>query len=92
MSKLNESDSSEGTQLLKWISLKKLVGRLVSLIYMADRKDLWLAFADSVNLLAPELIFLILAHSVYKIWIIQERNRLELWNKLNFEEKNTESI
>jgi hypothetical protein len=57
MSKLNESDSSEGTQLLKWISLKKLVGRLVSWIYMADRKDLWLAFADSVNLLAPELIF-----------------------------------
>jgi len=36
--------------------------------------------------------FLILAHSVYKIWIIQEPNTLELWNKLHFEEKETESI
>ena len=40
------------------------------------------------NLLAPELFFLILAHSVYKMWIIQEPNKLELWNKLHFKEKN----
>jgi len=39
------------------------------------------------NLLAPELFFLILAHSVYKKWIIQEPNKLELWNKLHFKEK-----
>ena len=31
--------------------------------------------------------FLILAHPVYKMWIIKEPNTLELWNKLNFEEK-----
>ena len=31
--------------------------------------------------------FLIWAHSVYKMWIIQEPNTLELWNKLHFEEK-----
>jgi len=31
--------------------------------------------------------FLILAHPVYKMWIIQEPNMLELWNKLHFEEK-----
>ena len=36
--------------------------------------------------------FLILAHSVYKMWIIQEPNKLELWNKLHFKEKKTESI
>jgi len=36
--------------------------------------------------------FLILAHSVYKMWIIQEPNKLELWNKLHFEEEETESI
>ena len=36
------------------------------------------------NLLAPELFFLILAHPVYKMWIIQEPNKLELWNKLHF--------
>jgi len=28
-----------------------------------------------------------LAHSVYKMWIKQEPNTLELWNKLHFEEK-----
>jgi len=44
------------------------------------------------NLLAPELIFLILAHPVNKMWIIQEPNTLELWNKLHFEDKKTESI
>ena len=46
----------------------------------------------TINLLAPELFFLILAHPVYKIWIKQEPNTLELWNKLHFEEKKTESI
>jgi len=44
------------------------------------------------NILAPELFFLILAHPVYKMWIIQEPNMLELWNKLHFEEKKTDSI
>ena len=29
---------------------------------------------------------------VYKIWITQEPNTLELWNKLHFEEEKTESI
>ena len=48
--------------------------------------------ADDINLLAPELFFLILAHPVYKMWIIQEQNTLELWNKLYFEEETTESI
>ena len=45
-----------------------------------------------VNFLAPELFFLILAHPVYKMLIIQETNTLELWNKLHFEEEKTESI
>ena len=39
------------------------------------------------NLLAPELFFLILANPVYKMWIKQEPNTLELWNKLHFEEE-----
>ena len=46
----------------------------------------------AINLLGPELFFFILAHTVYKMWIIQEPNKLELWNKLHFEEKKTESI
>ena len=45
-----------------------------------------------LSLSAPELFFLILAHPVYKMWIKQEQNTLELWNKLHFEEKKMESI
>ena len=44
------------------------------------------------NLLEPELFFLILAHPVYKMRIIQEPNMLKLLNKRHFEEKKTESI
>ena len=40
-----------------------------------------------INPLAQELFFLILAHPVYKMWIIQEPNKLALWNKLHFEQK-----
>ena len=47
---------------------------------------------SSLNLLVPELFFLILAHPVNKMLIIQEPNMLELWNKLHFEEKKTESM
>jgi hypothetical protein len=36
--------------------------------------------------------FFILAHPVYKMWIIHDPNNLALWNKLHFEEKKTESI
>ena len=36
--------------------------------------------------------FLNLTHPVYKMWTIQESNTLELWSKLHFEEKETESI
>ena len=47
----------------------------------------------SIKLLAPELFFfLILAHPVNKMWITQEPSMLELWNKLHFEEKKTDSI
>jgi len=45
-----------------------------------------------INLLAPELFFLILAQPVYKIWLIQEPNTLELWNKLHFWREKTESM
>ena len=47
---------------------------------------------DYINLMLPELFFLILAHPVYNMWIIQEPNTLELWNKLHFEVEKTESI
>ena len=40
-----------------------------------------------INPFGAGIIFLILAHPVYKMWIIQEPNKLALWNKLHFEEK-----
>jgi hypothetical protein len=42
------------------------------------------------KLLAPEVYIQILAHSVYKMWIIQKTKKVELWNKRHFEEKNGE--
>ena len=45
-----------------------------------------------INILAPELFFLILAQPVYEMWIIQEPNKLELWDKLHFKVKKFESI
>ena len=43
-----------------------------------EREGTW-KDADLLNLLAPELFFfLILAHPVYKMWMIQEPNTLEL--------------
>ena len=46
-----------------------------------------------INLLAPELFLFNFSTPVYKMWIIQEPNKLELWNKLHFEEeKNGEYI
>jgi hypothetical protein len=47
---------------------------------------------QKIKPLGARIIFLILAHTVYKMWIIQEPNMLELWNELHFEEKKTESI
>ena len=47
---------------------------------------------DFILTFGAGIIFLILAHPVNKMWIIQEPNTLELWKKLHFEEKKKESI
>ena len=45
------------------------------------------------NLLALELFFFLnFSTPVYKMWILQEPNTIELWNKLHFEEEKTESM
>jgi len=44
-------------------------------------------FSSLFNLLEPEFYISILAHSVGKMRIIQEPNKVELWNKRHFEEK-----
>ena len=42
---------------------------------------------SSLTFWARNYFFLILAHPVYKMWIIHEPNTLQLWNKLHFEEE-----
>ena len=39
-----------------------------------------------INLLATDF-FQILAHPVFKMWVIQKSNKIASWNKRNFEEK-----
>ena len=61
-------------------------------LHVSSNTVLIIRGSNCINPLAPELFFLILAHPVYKMWIIQEPNKLS-WNKLHFEEKKkTESI
>jgi len=56
---------------------------IYSVVFFKYKKIIYLF----INPLAPELFFLILAHAVYNMWIIQGPNKLALWNKLHFKEK-----
>ena len=59
---------------------------------MAEGADLRLTPPRHVNLLATDFFFQILAHHVFKMWVIQEPNKVALWNKRHFEEKKMEII
>ena len=54
----------------------------------------WLIFRVTILLTfwRRNWFFLIFGTPVYKMWIIQEPNTLELWNKWHFEEKKTKII
>jgi hypothetical protein len=39
-----------------------------------------------------DFFFQILAHTVFKMWILQKPNKVALWNKRHFEEKKMEII
>ena len=45
-----------------------------------------------INLLATDFFFQILAHLVFKMWIIQKPNKVALWNKRHLERKKMEII
>ena len=47
---------------------------------------------DDLNLLEPEFYISILANPVGKMRIIQEPNKVALWNKRRFEEKKKTEI
>ena len=53
---------------------------------------IWFIFLKKYIKLLGTDFFLMSAHPVSKIWIIQEPNKLVLWNELHFEEKETECI
>jgi len=88
-SKASENRNAEHLSSLLHLALLQLTFRWITSII--NQEIYYIKF--HINLLAPDLFFfLILAHPVYKMWIIQEPNTLELWNKLDFEEKKTENI
>jgi hypothetical protein len=47
-------------------------------------------YCETLLTLWRQSFFKIFAHPVFKMWIIQEPNEVELWNKRNFEEKRQE--
>ena len=69
--------------------------RNTSYIYSCQKKSfsvfVWL-WTIPLTFWRRNYFFLILAHLVYKMRIIQEPNTLELWNKLHFEEEKMESM
>ena len=46
----------------------------------------------NINLLATDFSFQILAHPVFKMWVIQKPNKVALWNKRHFEGEKMEII
>jgi hypothetical protein len=74
------SDINTGTRAIKrfeiaWNHSLCVVGE-EKLAFLSRRLNFW-----------RRILFLILAHPVYKMWIIQEPNTLELWNKRHFEQE-----
>ena len=49
-------------------------------------------FVKAINLLATDFFFQILAHPVFKMWVLQKPNKVALRNKRHFEEKKMEII
>ena len=45
-----------------------------------------------VNILATDFLFQILAHPVFKMWVIQKPNKVALWNKRHLEGEKMEII
>jgi len=61
--------------LLRHVTEGKIEGRIEA---TGSRERILKQLLDDINLLVPELFFLILAQPVYKMRIIQEPNKLEL--------------
>ena len=55
--------------------------------YLACKMQTAWSASVVINLLATDFFFQILAHSVFKMSVIQKPNKVALWNKRHFEEK-----
>jgi len=75
-----------------WIETKKIAGLPRCWVYKNFPERNSVRPSVALTFWQRNYFFLILAHSVYKMWTIHEPNKLELWNKLHFKEKKTESI
>jgi len=88
----------DGRIILRWIFMKWDVGVWTGSSWLRIGTGFghlwmgWWTFGFHSTFGAGIIFFLILTHTVYKMWIKQEPNMLELWNKLHFEEKETDSI
>ena len=61
---------------------------IMSLLRLSVRRVNWLTRNILFfNPLAPEFFFRILAHPVYKMWILQGPKKIALWNKRRLEER-----
>jgi hypothetical protein len=68
------------------------VTRTLLILFIANSAKSSLFTNVVLNLLAPEFYILLLAHPVCKMWIIQKPEKVALWNKRHFEEKNGKCV
>ena len=66
-----------------------------NVLYIENKSNFKVMLVSFCMFLFPKFeltFFLILAQPVYKMWIIQEPNTLELLNKLHLKKEKTQSI
>ena len=71
--------SPDSINVIQLLPTSYLINKYVPIIYFAH--------CSCLTFWRRNYFCCILAHPVYKMWIIQEPNTLELWNILHFEEK-----
>ena len=64
----------------------------VTLVWQPTRFSHAITLHNSVLTLWRRIFFSNLAHPVFKMWVIQKPNKVALWNKRHFEEKEMEII
>ena len=88
-----ESDQDMGGHLSQWTVILSLIS-FNGLVYVLESQCVY--YKVGTDYYCPRssdltfwrrIFFLILAHPVFKMWVIQKPNKVALWNKRHFEEK-----